>query len=103
MTQPKSNNRYAHRYFADGRYEKIPVDKCPSFEKLQEWVGGYVTQAKVRFGESNKICTMVMDEDGLPKRKPLNASATEFYRRMYPGVSSVIVGDVVIFEGFGLR
>ena len=74
----------------DGIIEEIKMEKQPTLEQMQEWVGGYVEKTRVwpMFGEE-----MYVDEDGLSKNLPKNFEASAFS-------GQPIVGDAVIFENF---
>ena len=63
-----------------------------SLEKLQEIVGGYIRIVKLSDGR-----TMIVDEEGLLKNKPLNKPATELAQ---PSIHSndYIVGNVVVLD-----
>lgn len=76
--------------YADGTALSLTTDgDTPTLEELQAAVGGYVEFVPVPAMDG---ITMVVDEDGLPKAKPVNALASEIAMRP-------IVGDVVLVCG----
>ncbi len=75
----------------DGTKEEL--DHRPSLKEAQEIVGGYIEFVSVGNG-----VTLVVNEEGLMKHKPLNKTATDLYRR---GVhNGIIVGNVIALTGW---
>ena len=75
----------------DGTKEEL--DHRPSLKEAQRIVGGYVELVKVGNG-----ITLVVDEEGLMKHKPLNKTATDLYRQRLH--DDLIVGDVIALTGW---
>lgn len=70
---------------------RIIGDKPPTLEEAQEIVGGNVQMLLLIDGRQ-----MLVDEDGLAKKKPLNVEATKLVAGLYNGN---VVGDVLILSG----
>jgi len=72
------------------------LDHRPTLKESQEIVGGYIEFAHPdnKGKKTQERLTLVVDEDGLVKGKPLNLKATNIYQR------SPIVGDVILLEGW---
>jgi len=66
---------------------KVYTDNEPTLEQAQKYVDGYVELVDLR-GEG---CLLV-DEEGLLKRKYVNPVATALYNKLFKGN---IVGDVI--------
>lgn len=67
-------------------------------DKARETIGGWVEI--VRNGRLPEKMVMLVDEEGLLKRKPINMAGSWFYRTDIHG--SPIVGDILIVkEDFG--
>lgn len=80
--------------YADNRPTIIlPKNKC-DLKTLQEIVGGYIEiiQLSMNGARHNKV--LIVDEEGLIKRKPINREATILLNK--PPL--FIVGDVVLAE-----
>ena len=71
---------------ADGTEQAL--DHRPSLKEAQDIVGGYIELVSVGGGK-----TLVVDEEGLLKNKPMNHAGS----RLYGGM---IVGDIIILEGY---
>jgi len=74
------------------------TDHSWSLKKLQEYVGGYISQPiKLEDGR-----TMIVNEEGLLIGLPYNKDATELAQGKMGGVSispdDYIVGNAVVFE-----
>lgn len=78
----------------DGSAEIEPASKAPSLETLQSAVDGYIEVVAAWKGE--KRVTMIVNEEGLLRRLPLNETASLLARRP-------IVGDVVVLDGIELE
>lgn len=74
------------------------LDHRPTLNEAQKIVGGYIEFVSGKI--NGKVVIMVVDEEGLLKHKPKNSKATLAYWARYPGISSIIVGDVIILEGW---
>lgn len=75
----------------DGTTEEL--DRRPTLTEAQQIVGGWAELVKVG---DNK--TLVVDEEGKLKGKPVNKKITQLYgSRIYGGY---IVGDVIVLEGW---
>ena len=72
---------------------KVELDHRPSLKEAQKIVGGYIELVSVGNG-----VTLVVDEEGLMKQKPLNKAATDLYNQRSPG--GLIVGDVIALTGW---
>jgi len=72
---------------ADGTREDL--DHRPNLEEAQKIVGGWVEYAHCH----NPSRLLVVDEEGLLKRKAFNKEATGMYGR-------TIVGDAIVLEGW---
>jgi len=59
----------------------------PTLEQAQKVVGGYVELVDLE-----KYGCLLVDEEGLLKRKPINHLATKLYNKLFDGV---IVGDAI--------
>jgi Domain of unknown function (DUF3846) len=91
-------------------YVFVPVDKAvpivfteteksPDLKLLQELVGGYIEYCKCEF--NGRKSTMIVDEEGLIKQKPINGRATRMVRALPPAIApSLIVGDAVVLVGY---
>ena len=66
--------------------------KMPTLKEMQNLVGGNIEL--VRFSNSE---TMVVDEEGMQKHKPVNAAAISFLSRNNLA-GSFIVGDVFVIS-----
>lgn len=75
----------------DGTKEEL--DHRPSLKEAQEIVGGYLELVKVGNG-----VTLVVDEEGLVKHKPLNKTITNLYGQHICG--GLIVGNVIALTGW---
>ncbi len=97
--------KYLHIYtpVGDGavvtEYERIEVEKCPSLKELQEMVDGLIELVQVKYND--KMCDMIIDEEGLLKGKAHNRPASRFMQDAYDGYGH-IVGKALVFEGFKL-
>ena len=72
-------NKYVHWIPADTS-QPITVEmkgSAPAFEKLQEYVGGYVEYVTVLF--KGKTASMVVNEEGAITGLPVNKRATQIY------------------------
>ena len=76
---------------------KILPDR-PTLKGAQEIVGGWIEMLKGKSG--GKVVTLIVDEEGKQKGKQLNTRATEMFRKKHPGASDLVVGDVLILEGW---
>jgi len=74
---------------ANGTDETIQIDKKPTLEQMQKWVGGYI----IEFKPWRKGFQLWVDEDGIPKQLPVNGKASGL-------VGETIYGTAVILEGF---
>lgn len=72
---------------ADGKKEKL--DHRPSLVEAQQIVGGYIELLPV----NGKV--LAVNEDGRPKRLPINITATILY-----DFKTYILGDVIVLEGW---
>jgi len=68
------------------------LDHRPTLKEAQEIVGGYIELVKV------KGATLVVDEDGKMKNRPLNEVITKIYGPEIYG--RIIVGDVILLRGW---
>jgi hypothetical protein len=68
---------------------KVYENSEPTLEEAQKFVGGYVELVDLH--EIGEGCLLV-DEEGLLKRKIVNQEATELYNQLFDGY---IVGDVI--------
>ncbi len=78
---------------ADGTRQDLTPEKKPTLEEMQAWVGGYIEVVRVSF-EGKKV-PMVVNEEGLIHRLPINYQAGRI-------AGSPIVGDVFILIGWRL-
>jgi len=78
---------------AVGAIETIEIDS-PMYKSLQTVVGGYVEVVRPR-GLPQPYCVIV-DEEGLLKKKPINQVGSYLYETHIHGQS--IVGDIVIVK-----
>lgn len=79
---------------SDGATEQVeyPPREPEHLPYLQKAVGGYV-----EFHDLPSLhATLVADEDGKMKAKPVNPLATSLYRANRPGSTDFLVGDVLI-------
>ena len=72
---------------SDGTH--IELDHKPTYDEAVEIVGGYI-----EFAHCPHRVTLVVDEEGRLKGKPINKVATSLY------TVSPIVGDVLVLEGW---
>lgn len=78
--------------YTNGRIEVIGQDEEElELEKLQKIVGGFIEIVNTRFRTD---LTMVVDDEGLLKNKPLNPYATLLYGGVLSGAH--IAGDAVL-------
>ena len=89
MEKPK----FAYIIKVDGT--RVDLDHRPTLEEAQEIVGGWISLVGVGSGR-----TLVVDEEGKPKGKITNLKATRMYRKYMPDVGGLIVGDVIVLEGW---
>jgi hypothetical protein len=86
-------------YKVDGTYEEVHPTQSKSktftVEELQSFVGGYFELIRLRGAYSNKY--LVLNEDGIDKRLPINAMATALYHP-YLTVNSIgnLLGDILV-------
>ena len=75
----------------------------PTLEDLQRIVGGYLEPISVLNEDTPRRLyrTMLVDEDGRQKQRPLNAEATRLYRAAW-GSTPAIVGTAVLLMNFKL-
>lgn len=78
-------------YFnADGSCRIETADQPPTLEQLQQAVGGYIEVVNVIY--QDRVCQMIVNEEGLMKCLPRNQVATDIYleamRRQFPGVAN---------------
>lgn len=85
----KENKAYILK--SDGT--RIDLDHKPTLSEAQKIVGGYIEFAQT----GTPRVTLVVDEEGLLKGKPINKAASRMYN-MY-GYGN-IVGDVIVLEGW---
>ncbi len=79
----------------DGTTEEL--DGRPTLVEAQQIVGGWIELIKAKDHWGNSV-TLVVDEEGKPKNKPTNKSATLIYGPSIYG--GYVVGDVIILEGW---
>lgn len=80
----------------DGTVEVHPLPpEEKMLEALQGWAGGYIERIRLPGG-----FIMVVNEDGRPKRLPLNLTASMLADRPF---FSPIVGDVVVMRSHHLK
>lgn len=65
----------------------------PSLKEAQDMVGGYIELVKVGHGQ-----TLVVDEEGKTKNKPVNKRITTIFGTTIYG--GHMVGDVIVLEGW---
>ena len=76
------------------RNSKIHIIKRDiELEEMQKLVGGLIEIATLENGD-----TLVFDEEGKLKEKPINEEATKLYRKNFFHVCDFIVGDVIIVK-----
>ena len=78
---------------ADGIRQDLTPKEKPTLKEMQDWVGGYIEIVRVNF-EGKKV-PMVVNEEGLIHRLPINYQASRI-------AGSPIVGDVFILIGWRL-
>jgi|TARA_R100000963_G_scaffold34661_1_gene29067 hypothetical protein len=75
------------------RNSKIHIIKRDiELEEMQKLVGGLIEIATLENGD-----TLVFDEEGKLKEKPINEEATKLYRKNFT-TDDFIVGDVIILK-----
>ena len=67
--------------------------KKPTLEEMQKYVDGWIQPLKVKF--DGRICTMIVNEEGLIRQLPYNHTASVISGRC-------IVGKVIILVGYRL-
>jgi hypothetical protein len=73
------------------------LDHRPTLEEAQRIVGGYIELVRAK-STSGKVVTLIVDEDGKAKHKPVNKIITKtFGQSIYGGH---IVGDTIVLEGW---
>ncbi len=84
----------------DGSVQEL--DHRPTLKEAQEIVGGWIELVKASkhpsFTQSRGVVTLVVDEEGKPKNKPVNKVITNKYGGSIYG--GYIVGDVIVLEGW---
>lgn len=71
----------------------------PSWQQMQDWVGGYV-QATACLYEGRKA-QLVVNEDGFVLGLPVNTRAKKFVQDLYPGREvQDFVGNAIILLGW---
>ena len=78
----------------DGSTQEL--DHRPTRKEAQEIVGGWIEFVKAR--SKNKTVTLVVDEEGKLKKKPVNKIITDSYGQSIYG--GIIVGDTIVLEGW---
>ncbi len=81
---------------SDGSEEEL--DHRPSLKEAQAIVGGWIEFADGKL--NGKAVTLILDEEGKLKAKQKNSKATLMYWAKYPGIADIIVGDVIVLEGW---
>lgn len=93
--QGKGLNTPIHKsgkiYRVDGTVEDFLTWKeLPSLKEMQGVVGGYISRIKIAVPKGfTESCVMVFNEDGLPKKLPVNLEASMLAQQH-------IVGDVIV-------
>lgn len=83
-------NNTATIYYADSTKPKKELFRKPTLKEAQEVVGGYVELVHPKVSPGY---TLIVDEEGRMKGKPLN----EMGCRLYGGD---IVGDIIVLTGW---
>jgi len=73
---------------------ELPVQGELTLQAMQELVGGYIEVVTIG-GTATARELLIVDEDGLLKRKSVNARATALYRGTPPRHDGIIVGDAI--------
>ena len=71
----------------------------PTLKEAQEIVGGYIEFVSGKLDNGRNV-TLVMDDAGQLKGKAVNLKATVAYQTKYPSTRDIIVGDVIVLEGW---
>ena len=71
----------------------------PTLSEAQTTVGGYIEYVAGRKADG-KAVVLVVDEEGKLTGKKKNSQATLLYWRTDKHIGGVIVGDVIILEGW---
>lgn len=79
-------------------YRDLVSPKKLTLEQLQKLVGGYIEVIR-QVPYEGRLATMIVDEEGLLKNKPVNFTATHLYRCTKFGAPSIF-GDVVLLLGW---
>jgi len=79
-------------YRLDGTTELL--DHRPTLEESRKIIDGWIELIKV-----GRTTTLVVDEEGRIKDKPVNREITAMYGHCTYG--GYIVGDVIVLEGWG--
>ena len=90
-TKSRTLPKYIHIFRAGGTYEKRKVHAKPTLKEMQDIVGGYIEPVSVRFEKYIRI--MVVNEEGKLRGLTVNIAASKI-------AGSLIVGDVLILEGY---
>ena len=80
---------------ANGNVEELTIR--PSLKEAQTIVGGWIELVKAK-DHSGNAATLVVDEEGRLKGKPINNSITTTYGQSVFG--GYIVGDVIVLKGY---
>lgn len=75
-------------------HTSTPIDVPLTLEHMQKLVGGYVEFVTIG-GSPERRELLIVDEEGLLKRKPVNVEATLLYQGTPPRHQGVIVGDAI--------
>jgi len=79
---------------------EVILDKRPTLSEAQTIVGGYIELVPGRKADG-KAVTLVVDEEGrLRGGKKKNSQATLLYWRTDKHIGGIIVGDVIVLEGW---
>lgn len=91
---PTKHRAYILR--VDGTEQEL--DHRPTYDEAVKIVGGYIEFVKGK--KDSKTLTMVVDEEGRLKGYHKNSKATLLYWARCPYCADVIMGDVLVLEGW---
>jgi hypothetical protein len=83
----------------DGSLDVRELDKAPSLQQLQEYVGGYIQIVPLWTGYRGRRCTVYADEERRIHGKPLNVLATQWWQEaLGPRQAAPLCGDIAIVQ-----
>jgi hypothetical protein len=77
------------------------MDHRPTLAESQQIVGGYIELVKARSSKTQKVVTLVVNEEGKLQNLPVNQAITDEYGpSIRGGYGGYIVGNVIVLTGW---